>query len=190
MPNGWRLEWDAGENPLDPDPWNRLVRPESRLLNGDFLPAAEHPLFIWDGAYTLKIFKGSGALSFRLLTEAELPPGSYLFTVNVFPDMIEAYGEQGLKIWATDPLSGEIRFIVGEPAGEWLMPAFGQKNTFYYLFEVPATQRVRLGVAFRGRWAILNNGWFADDWSIRRIAAPEPSTGGPLSSHAMPADAR
>lgn len=184
VPNKWRLEWDAGENPLDPESWNQLVRPESRLLNGDFLPAEEHQLFIWDGAYTLKIFKGSGALSFRLLTETELAPGFYLFTINVFPDMVGEYDEEGHKIWAPDPLSGEIRFVIDEPMGDWILPTFGQKETFYQMFEVPELRTVRLGVAFRGRWAILNNGWFMDDWSVRRVEPPGLSSRGPLSSGA------
>ena len=46
VPNQWTLDWVAGDNPLDPDPWNDFVRPESRVLNFDFLPPSEHDLFI------------------------------------------------------------------------------------------------------------------------------------------------
>ncbi|MCI0579702.1 MAG: hypothetical protein L0331_26355 [Chloroflexi bacterium] len=167
--NSWILEWDEGDNPLDPDPWNAFVRPESRILSGDFLPPAEHELFIWDGEYTVKIFKGTGAVSYRLLTDVTLEPGRYLFEINFFPDLVVGYTPGGNKIWAPDPLSGEVQFIVNGTAGNWIYPRFGQKNTLVHLFEVPARQSVRLGAAFRGRWAILNNGWFIDDWSLRQL---------------------
>jgi hypothetical protein len=173
VPNQWRLEWDEGGNSLDPDPWNRYVRPESRVLSRDFLPSSEHKLFIWDGSQTVKIFKREGSLSFRLLTDVFLEPGTYLFEINIFPDMIDGYTQSGSKIWAPDPLSGEFRFIVNLPAGEWIFPTFGQKGTYHHAFEVTATQKVHLGVAFRGRWAIENNGWFMDDWSLEQLSRPE-----------------
>jgi hypothetical protein len=168
----WRLEWDEGPNPLDPDPWNVFVRPESRVLHADFLPPHEHALFIWDGEYTAKIFKESGALSFGLLTDVHLEPGTYVFEVNVFPDMVDHYLPSGEKVWAPDPLSGELRFLTGAEEGSWILPTFGQKNTFQHAFEVAQPATVRLGVAFRGRWAIANNGWFLDDWSLRQLSQP------------------
>lgn len=172
VPKNWTLGWKEGGNPLDPDPWNKYVRPESRLLNGDFLPADEHELFIWDGDYTMKVFKGSGALYFWLVTDIYLEPGSYLFNVNVFPDMVESYSSGGGKKWASDPLSGELRFIVNSEVDNWLLPQFGKKNEFSHAFEVTQAQNVRLGVAFRGRWAIENNGWFMDDWSLTQLTSP------------------
>jgi hypothetical protein len=169
VPNQWVLEWDAGYNPLDPDPWNQFVRPESRVLNGDFLPANEHSLFIWDGNYTVKIFKGQGALSYRLFTYTYLQPGNYLFEINVFPDLVVGYTANGGKIWADDPLTGEIQFIVDRPDSLWILPRFGQRNTFTHIFTVPDGRLVKIGAAFRGRWAIENNGWFMDNWSLRRL---------------------
>ena len=152
------------------------MRPESRVLNRDFLPASEHELFIWDGSQTVKIFKKEGSLSFRLLTDVFLDPGTYLFKINIFPDMIDGYTEAGSKIWAPDPLSGEFRFIVNLPAGDWIFPPFGQKSSFQHAFEITSTQKVHLGVAFRGRWAIENNGWFMDDWSLEQLSQPEDPT--------------
>jgi hypothetical protein len=143
--NQWRLEWDEGENPLDSASWNRFVRPETRLLNRDFLPSSEHSTFIWDGDWTVKVFKREGALSFRLITD-------------------------GRKVWASDPQSGELQFIVDVPASQWYFPTFGQKNTLMHAFEVTEARTYRIGVAFRGRWAILNNGWFMDDWSIQQLS--------------------
>jgi hypothetical protein len=165
VPNQWTLVWDEGENPLDPAPWNEFVRPESRLLSEDFLPPDEHDLFIWDGNWTLKIFKGYGALSYRLTTNVKLPAGKYLFQINVFPDLVVGY-DGGEKIWAPDPYSGEVRFLKNGPRGEWILPTIGEKDTLQYVFEVNRRSTINLGVAIRGRWAIQNNGWFMDDWSL------------------------
>lgn len=169
--NHWTLEWDAGNNPLDPDPWNAFVRPESRVLNGDFLPADEHDLFIWDGDYTAKIFKRTGALSFRLFTNVNLEPGTYQFEINVFPDMVDSYTENGDKSWAPDPLSAEFRFLSGDTVGNWIFPSFGERNTYRHAFQINSAGQYRVGVAFRGRWAILNNGWFLDNWSLHQLSA-------------------
>jgi hypothetical protein len=168
--NHWTLEWDVGPNPLDPDPWNEFVRPESRVLNRDFLPESEHDLFIWDGDHTSKIFKGAGAISFRLITNVPLEPGTYFLEINVFPDMVVGYTEEGGKIWAPDPLSAELRFIDGYTVGNWIFPTFGQRNTYHHAFEVTTSGQTTIGVAFRGRWAILNNGWFMDDWSLVQLS--------------------
>ncbi len=168
--NRWTLEWDEGANTLDPDPWNVFVRPESRVLPRNFLPAREHELFIWDGDHTVKVFKGQGAISFRLVTTVYLTPGTYLLEINVFPDLVVGYTPEGKKIWAPDPLSGEFRFIAADAGSGWLYPTFGIKNTYSYPFSVASARVITLGVAFRGRWAIENNGWFMDDWSLTRIS--------------------
>ncbi len=171
VPTHWRLEYDEGPNPLDPDPWNVFVRPESRVLSPAFIPAHEHDLFIWDGNHTVKIFKREGSISVRLLTDVYLTPGSYLFRANVFPDLIVGYRADGSKIWAPDPLSGEVRFALvsgGSGGSGWLLPEFGRQNTFSFPFDVAAAGPVSLGLALRGRWAIQNNGWFMDDWGLWR----------------------
>lgn len=174
VPNRWTLEWQEGTNNLDPDPWNSYLRPESRILSGDFLPAREHSTFIWDGKQTLKIFKKTGAVHFWLTTNVDLQPGTYVFEINFFPDLIEGYTETGGKVWAPDPLSGEVLFIFNQPVGPWTFPDFGKKNTLQYRFDISAPTLVRIGAAFRGRWAIDNNGWFMDDWSLERITTEPP----------------
>jgi hypothetical protein len=168
LPVHWILEWDEGDNPFGSEPWSDFVRPETRVLSTAFLPSGEHPLYIYDGRSTVKIFKGNGAISTRLMTDVTLTPGTYVFTVNVFPDLVHTY-ENGQKVWAPDPYSGEVRFIVGSGGSNWLLPTFGQKNTLTYTFTVPSSQIVRVGVALRGRYALINNGWFMDDWSLVKI---------------------
>lgn len=164
----WMLEWEEGQNPLDPDPWNGWVRPEARVLTVDFLPPAERNLFIWDGEQTVKVFKGRGAINFRLFTFVDLQPGTYVFTIHFFPDMVDEYLPGGGKVWAPDPLSGEVRFLVGNTTTDWVLPEFGHKNTMTHTFVVTEPQTMRMGAQFRGRWAIENNGWFMDDWSLVR----------------------
>lgn len=171
IPSDWFLGWHEGKNDLDSDPWNAYVRPESRILSGDFLPADEHELYIWDGARTVKVFKRTGALYFWLATNVQLEPGSYLLEINVFPDMVDDYTELGGKVWAPDPLSAELRFIHDGEVGNWIFPVFGQVSSYRYAFQVDEPALVRLGAAFRGRWAILNNGWFLDDWSLIQLSA-------------------
>lgn len=165
IPASWQFKYAEGANSLDPDPWNVWVRPEMRVLPSAFLPPAEHALFIWDGDQTVKVFKDSGAISFELTTAVFLQPGTYILVINVFPDLIVGY-DNGQKIWAPDPLSGEVQLIAGSGTTGWMRPTFGQKNRFQTTFTVTQPQTVVVGAAMRGRWAILNNGWFMDDWGL------------------------
>ena len=166
IPNQWTFEWDEGSNPLAPEPWNNWVRPEVRELSRNFLPPHEHDLFIWDGSYTLKVFKGYGAISYRMKTSVQLQPGRYQLEVSVFPDLVVDYTPNGEKIWAPDPKSGEVRITIDGRNGTWILPTIGQKNTIRHTFSVNQTKSTRITVAFRGRWAIRNNGWFIDDWRL------------------------
>lgn len=177
IPNRWAFEWEEGPNPLDPDPWNAWVRPEVRVLSAEFLPPQEHSTFIWDGEQTLKVFKGSGAVSFRLKTTVFLEPGSYLYVIRVFPDLVDAYLDEGQKVWAPDPLSGEVAFIVHGVQQPWQFPRFGQKNEYRQILTVDAAGLVELGAAMRGRWAITNNGWFLDNWALYRVQETQPDSG-------------
>jgi hypothetical protein len=169
VPNQWWFEWDEGTNPLDPDPWNAFVRPETRVLSRDFLPPHEHATYIWDGDHTVKIFKGHGAISYRLLANVPLQAGGYTLEINIFPDLVVGYNPDGSKIWAPDPLSGEVRLIAAGSSSGWYLPTFGTRNTLTHTFYVSEPQTVVVGIGVRARWAILNNGWFMDAWSVRRV---------------------
>lgn len=166
LPNGWSFEYDEGPTGFGVEVWDVYRRPEVRVLSAEFLPAYEHALFIWDGRYTVKAFKGNGAISFRLFRDVYLEPGQYKLEINLFPDLVMAW-DGDRKIWADDPESGEVRFIAPAADG-WLRPTFGRKNSFTYPFTISEAQTVRLGAAIRGNHAIANNGWFLDDWSLRR----------------------
>lgn len=168
LPNGWYFQWDEGPTGFGDNPWDVYVRPETRVLPSSQLPPDEHALFIWDGTHTVKMFKGNGAISMRLLTDMHLEPGTYQFEINLFPDMVMGY-ENHQKIWASDPLSGEVRFIVTGAETGWFLPVFGQRNTFTHTFTVAQAQTVQIGVGFRGRYALSTNGFFVDNWSLKKI---------------------
>lgn len=169
LPNDWQFDWDEGPTGFGGESWDVYVRPETRVLPSSQLPPAEQPLFIYDGSYTIKMFKGSGAISFRLWTDVTLEPGTYIFEVSLFPDLVMGYTEDGQKIWADDPRSGEIRLFAGDRSTDWLLLNFGQKNVRNYTFTVDQTQTMRVGMWTRGRYAIANNGFFFDDWSLKRV---------------------
>lgn len=169
IPNEWRFEFVEGENDLDPDPWNKWVRPEVRVLPREFLPPHEHDTFIWDGNHTVKVFKGEGAINVRLLTTQNLPPGTYRFSVEIYPDLVVDYTASGGKIFADDFMAGEVQFLVDGSQTNWEFPTFGRRNSLSYTFINTEEHPVTLGIGIRGRWAILNNGWFMDDWRLEKL---------------------
>ena len=170
IPEQWRFAYEEGDNPLDPAEWNDWVRPESRVLPSAFLPEHEHELFIWEGDQTVKIFKGWGSISFELVADVWLEPGMYLLEISFYPDLVTEY-DNGQKVFAPDPYSGEFRFIVGDRHYPWWLPEFGAKNTLYRLFTIEESGWVAVGAGMRGRWAILNNGWFMDNWRLVRVGS-------------------
>lgn len=169
IPSEWRFEFTEGENSLDPDPWNKWVRPEVRVIPKEFLPLGEHDLFIWEGDQTLKIFKGQGAINVRLLTTQNLPAGTYQFTVFAYPDLVVDYTNSGRKVFADEREAGEVQFLIDGKTSGWFYPTVGTKNRLSYSFVIEEEHQVTLGIAIRGRWAILNNGWFFDDFRLQQI---------------------
>lgn len=168
IPNGWLFEWDEGPTGFGSQPWDVWLRPEVRVLPSSQLPPHEQNQFIFDGNQTVKAFKGNGAISYRLLQDVTLPPGTYRFVANVYPDLVLEY-VNGQKVRPSDPAAGEVRFIVGSGGTGWQMVAFGQKNTLTHTFTITQAQTVRLGLGVRGRYALNNNGWFLDAWSLVKI---------------------
>ncbi len=168
IPSGWIFEWDEGPTGFGNSPWDVWFRPEVRVLPAFQLPPQEQNIFIFDGNQTVKAFKGNGAVSYRLLQDVALTPGTYRFVANVYPDLVTEY-VNGQKIRPSDPTAGEVRFIVGNGGTGWLLVSFGQKNSLSHTFTITQTQTVRLGLGVRGRYALHNNGWFLDDWSLVKI---------------------
>ena len=168
LPNGWRIEWDEGPTGAGNESYDVYVRPEARVLSTAFLPPEEHGLYIYNGQHTVKIFKGSGAVSFRLLTEVTLEPGTYVIEAKMFADVVEKW-ENHAKVWPVDPTAAEFHFIVGDGGTFWTQQNYGQINVHNWTFTVDNPQTITVGIALRGKYAIANNGWFIDDLSLRRV---------------------
>jgi len=167
LPSGWSLTWDEGPTGFGSQAYDVYMRPEVRVLSEQFLPPHERPLFIADGKQTVKLFKGQGPVSFRIFQNVTLQPGSYRIEVNFFPDLVTGYSN-GQKQFA-DPYAGEMRFIVGNGGSGWLLQNHGQQNKVTYDFTINSTQTIPVGFAARGKFAISNNGWFIDDFSLVKI---------------------
>ena len=168
VPNHWSMEIDEGFGA--PDTGLTYLRPESRIVPRAGLPVHEQPLFLWEGNWTLKVFKGGAPVSFRLLTDVNLQPGTYRFVANYFPDVVAGYG--GGKVWAPEANAAEVRFIQGNGGSGWRAASVGQKNTLAETFTVSTPGAVRLGVAFRAQYTQANNGFFVDDWSLQSTGTP------------------
>lgn len=188
VPNDWELWWREGYNELNPEyPW---LRPETRVMPADQLPPHERPLFVRDGNWTVKLFKGSGAMSWGLRTTMNLEPGKeYEFVARIYPDLVVSYNPDGSKVFAQDR-PGSVRLTIAGEVGEWEEVVAGDWLEYRRTFTVNSTitQRARgligmssmtsvdISVEARCRWALSNNGWFIDEWELREIApAPEPN---------------
>jgi LysM repeat protein len=166
VPNGWQLNYDEGQ----PAPGTGIgfVRPESRVLPRWLLPPHEQGVFIWHGDWTVKVFKGGAPFSVRYFTDVTLSPGTYQFTANYFPDLVAGYSG-GQKVWTSQPAAGEVAFIK-DGVGGWQSVSPGSRNQMVQTFTVPTEATVRVGVAFRTRYTLSNNGFFFDAWSLQRIS--------------------
>jgi hypothetical protein len=167
VPVGWSMEIDEG-GVLAPVTGEPFIRPESRIAPRWGLPPSEADLFVYHGDWTIKVFKGGHPISFRLFTTVFLQPGTYRFTAQYFPDLVVAY-EGGSKVWATDPVAGEVRFMNSAGGSGWLPVNTGVRNTLSQSFSVGSAGNVTVGVAFRTRYILANNGFFIDNWSLQRV---------------------
>ncbi|WP_420630211.1 hypothetical protein [Candidatus Leptofilum sp.] len=169
LPNGWIMEFDSGPTGFGGEAWDIWFPPETRVLPYYQLPEHERSLFIRHGEYTIKAFKGNGPISLRLLQDIALEPGTYVFTVYVFPDLVSSY--EGGKQFSNDPFAGEVRFISPSGGTGWLTfgAGYGTWGVFEHTFTIDTAQTVRIGVGLRGRYALDSNGFFIDDWSLQRV---------------------
>ena len=167
-PNGWRIEFQEGATGFGSNAWDVYVRPDTRVFPAAFLPPEEHSLYIFDGSTTLKVFREQGALSMRLVTDVDLAPGTYVLEANFYSDVFEKY-ENDQKVAPSDPNAGEASLIAGSGGTGWIANNYLTRNTLKHTFTVTSAQTMTVGVGFRGRYAIANNGWFVDNLSLRQL---------------------
>lgn len=197
IPNGWEF-WHANQS----TPWidrqgQNWDTPEAVVWNIADAPQEERSLFFIDGRYTLKVFGGWKAIWFKLTQQVtSAPVGQRLrLTVPVFPDLVSEYGDKG-KLWAPDPLSGEVRLSITQ--GETALAdsgyltgntvRYGQMNFLTLEFNAPSPP-FTVNIECRGRWGIVNNGWFIDRPTLEPTGEAATSTTAPTASVARPAPA-
>lgn len=182
IPSGWELQWEENEpTGFGDQPWDVYVRPEVRVLNRGMLPAAEHKDFILGrDDWTLKIFKGFGCWSVRLIQRVHFPqPGRYRLTVPLFVDMVKAY-KDGRKVWADDGRDCQIALWIGgqyDPAPdgqEWHNLAAGRihRVSTEYMALVEGEQYIEVHI--RANFALANSGVFTDGWELAAVPGPKP----------------
>lgn len=179
VPNEWKIWYAEESTPKTPSQDDPFRQPETVVWNGTHHPEPERSLFWQQGTYTFKAFGAWKPIWVKLWQDnSNVVAGQrYRFTVPIYPDLIESYQWDGRKIVASDPTSGQHRLVVTEngriiadtgyldgddiPFLEW---------TDLELEFVPQTSNVRLMVEFRGKWGLINNGWFIDDISLHAVA--------------------
>ncbi len=181
IPNGWdfwyqtdkQLRLDRQDQAFDP--------PECVVWHKASAPLEERSLFFLSGDHCMKIFKGWGVIWWRLFQTVDgLVPGQrYRFTAPVFPDLVMKYDLQKGKTFADDPLAGEVRLSARSGGREvetgWLNGnqfPFG-KYTFFTLDFVAEGTSAEVSLECRGRWGVVNNGWFIDSLILEAIG-PAP----------------
>jgi hypothetical protein len=77
--------------------------------------------------------------------------------------------ENDQKVAPSDPNAGEAALIAGSGGTGWIANNYLTRNTLKHTFTVTSAQTMTVGVGFRGRYAIANNGWFVDNLSLRQL---------------------
>lgn len=171
IPNDWMFWYatDDLQNPYDDEEWSVWRRPEVRTLPKSALPPNEQNLFVLDGEYTLKVFKGNGSIWHSWFQQ--LPsPGSWRFEINAFPDIITGYNQDGSKIFATDQNSCIVWMELGDgQVSEELRPEIGQWNKL--VFDIKNTSSTYFDIHFMQPFAVSNNGLFLDNWSLKDMGS-------------------
>ncbi len=164
MPVGWKIAFIEGANPFG----TTYFRPETGVLDASRLNKAqnEDKLFVWDGNFTLKMFK-DGPMSAQVFSDTVLPAGAYELTVNFYPDIVVEYNN-GRKVFATDPSAAQVR-LLGSTPSEWLEVKYGQQNTLTHRFIVSSSGSVRIGLDTRAIFQYNNNGWFMDAFTLKAL---------------------
>ncbi len=178
VPNKWNIWYAEEDTPKvykQDDPWRK---PETVVWNGTYHPEPERSLFWQDGNYTFKAFGAWKPIWVKLWQNNDnvVAGQRYRFTVPVYPDLVESYAWDGRKIVSKDPSSGEHRLIVSENGRVIADTGYMNGNevpfmqwTDLELEFVPQTDSVRIQIEFRGKWGLINNGWFIDGIKLKAI---------------------
>lgn len=171
IPNGYDF-WYQGDVSLRLDRQDDpFFPPECVNWNRNQAPEHEKNVLFLDDQFNEKVFKGWGPIWFRISQVVNLTPGKrYRFTAPVFPDLVMRY-ENGEKVWADDPLAGEIRLTLDDVDIPWMNGndfRFGEYTSHTMTFT--ATDDLHeVAVECRGRWGLIENGFFFDKFSLEEV---------------------
>jgi pSer/pThr/pTyr-binding forkhead associated (FHA) protein len=177
IPAGWGLLVDDNvENGISGGSGSPFVFPEMLVVTRDNMNECignlDEPICsIFSGAYALKVFKGDAPIRFALFNQFFLEPGVYEFRVQFFADAVQFYDDQNQKVWAQSG-AAEIHLCVegGEYAHkDWESVEIGINNYRDVTFIVPKERNVIIYAKFRNIQDIKNNGWFLDNWSLKKV---------------------
>ena len=87
---------------------------------------------------------------------------------NFYSDVFESYSNKQ-KNAPANPQAGEAALYAGATGTGWIGNNYLNRNKLTHTFTIDTAQKVSVGIGFRGRYAIANNGWFVDNLSLRRV---------------------
>lgn len=170
IPNEWNfwyqtdktLRINRQDSPFDP--------PETVVWYKKDAPSWEQDLFFLSGDYCLKVFKGWGVIWWRLFqTVSGLEAGErYRFTAPIYPDLVMDY-KDGQKVFADDPLAGEVRLTAGASDTGYLVGLEYGKYTRFTVDFTASGPTEEVSLECRGRWGLINNGWFVDSLDLEKL---------------------
>lgn len=193
LPVGWKLmlldDVLAPENPNGahyafPEMKQIAITQMSECTGGRFEPICG--IFVNQKALT--IFKDGHPLRAAIYREFVLEPGVYEFRIHYFADAYNTDG--GQKVWAG---SGAAQLQLCVESGEydhqdWVKVPIGEVQEAALRFIVPETTEAIVYVNLKNPLSLKNNGWFFDDWSLKKIEKYNDNTGRKPADHGCEAD--
>lgn len=107
------------------------------------------------------------------LEKVYLEPGEHQFTAHINADLVDHY-ENGQKVPAPDPQSGQFRFGADSDKTEWrTLQPYLKMNAHTWTFTIDEARDVNIGIEIRLPHALKSNGVFIDALELVRLV-PEP----------------
>ena len=161
-------EWDPAHR--------KFTRPECHVLNRfkDFPVHEQGDLYIFPdgGDHCWKAF-GRSSTWFWIWKKVYLEPGEHQFTAHINADLVDHY-ENGQKVPAPDPQSGQFRFGADSDKTEWrTLQPYLKMNAHTWTFTIDEARDVNIGIEIRLPHALKSNGVFIDALELVRLV-PEP----------------
>lgn len=191
IPKEWVFTFRDGPTnqlPRQTVPWGR---PNAGCLGLQQFPPHEHPIFFQQGSQMLwKTWQGNSYPQYVTLSQTlTLTPGqTYRFTASVCPDMVTQYGGPQGKVFIDDPDAYAVR-VLATSGGQTFSSEFkktlqlpsDQYTPVSVDFTAPAAEAT-VSVEAYGIFAIENNCFFMDNFSLEAIEAPRPTFTAPANN--------